>query len=121
MTRRMDRVNVVLRQEISRFLAVELSDPRLSSMATVMDVDTSSDLRHAKVYVSVLGNQNEKENTLAALRSASGYIHRNMRKNLTLKSVPYLSFYLDESIERGSEMLELIKESSSNLQSSENP
>ena len=110
MTRRMDRVNVVLRQEISKVISTELNDPRLNSMATVIDVDSSLDLRHARVYISVLGDVSEKENTLNALRSASGYIHRVIRKNLGMKNVPYLNFFIDETIQRGSEMNRIISE-----------
>ena len=110
MSRRMDRVNVLLRQEISRVLAVELRDPRLASLVSVTFVDTSTDLRHAKVFVSVLGGQSDKQDTLTALKSAAGFIHRSMRQRLTLRAVPTLDFYLDDSIERGAEMLEMIKE-----------
>ena len=110
MSRRMDRVNVLLRQEISHVLATQLKDPRLSSIVSITSVDASSDLRLAKVFVSVLGSQQEKGDTLKALKSASGFIHRNVRNQLKLKNVPSLVFRLDESIERGAELLELIKE-----------
>ena len=109
MTRRMDRVNVLLRQEISNVLATELKDPRLSEVVSVTSVDSSADLRLAKVFVSVLGSRQDKMNTLKALRSASGFIHRNMRRQLKLKNVPSLQFQLDESIERGEELMELIR------------
>ena len=109
MNRRMERVNVLLRQEISRVLAVELRDPRLSSMVSVIRVDSSPDLGRAKVFVSVLGDQAAKKTTLRGLKSAAGFIHRNLRRNLALKTVPSLGFYLDESIEQGAELLEIIK------------
>ncbi len=110
MTRRLDRINVLLRQEISRLLAGELKDPRLSSVVSITEVDTSPDLRHARVYVSVLGDEQAKRSTLQALKSASGFIHRSMRESLALKTVPALDFYLDESIERGAELLEKIRQ-----------
>ena len=110
MSRRMERVNALLRQEISRVLAAELRDPRLSSMVSITHVDTSRDLRHAKVFVSVLGKPSEKQSTLRALKSAAGFIHRSIRQNLPFKAAPSLHFYLDESIERGAEILELMKE-----------
>ena len=112
MTRRMDRINVVLRQEISRVLALELRDPRLASMVSITQVDTSADLHHAKVYVSVMGDREAKRSTLQALKSAAGFIHRELRYHLTLKAVPSLQFHLDESIERGAEILQLINDSS---------
>lgn len=110
MTRRTDRVNVLLRQELSRVVADELRDPRLASIVSVTHVETAPDLRHAKAFVSVLGGPPEKLNTLKALRSAAGFIRRNMRQNLALKEVPSFTFYLDESIERGAEVLEIINE-----------
>ena len=110
MSRRMDRVSVVLREEISRVLAREVQDPRLPSMVTVTGVSSSSDLRHAKVYVSVLGDESQKRAALKALKSAAGFVHRSVRQSLTLKTTPSLTFVLDESIERGVELLRKIEE-----------
>ena len=108
MNRRMDRVNMLVRQEISRILAVEMNDPRLSSLISITEVRTSRDLRSARVYFSVLGDEQQKQNALAALESAGGFIHRTMKRNLKLKFAPFLSFQLDESIEQGTDMLDLI-------------
>ena len=108
MNRRMDRVNMLVRQEISRILAVELNDPRLSSLISITEVQTSRDLRNAKVYFSVLGDEQTKQNALFALENAGGFIHRTMKRNLKLKFAPVLSFQLDESIEQGTDMLDLI-------------
>ena len=107
-TRRMDRVNALLRQEVSRVLAVDLKDPRLSLVVSVTQVDASRDLRHATVLVSVLGDESQKRRTLKALKSAAGFIHRTLRQKLTIKAVPSLDFHLDESIEHGTEVLKLI-------------
>ena len=108
MNRRMDRVNMLVRQEISRILALELNDPRLSSLISITEVRTSRDLRSAKVYFSVLGDEDAKQDAKTALESAGGFIHRTMKRNLNLKFVPFLSFQLDESIELGADMLDLI-------------
>ena len=108
MNRRMDRVNMLVRQDISRILAVEMNDPRLSSLISITEVRTSRDLRSAKVYFSVFGDQDAKQDAQAALESAGGYIHRTMKRNLKLKFAPFLSFQLDESIEQGADMLDLI-------------
>ena len=108
MNRRIDRINGMLRQEISRLLATELKDPRMSAIVSVTHVDATSDLRYAKVHISVLGDEDDKRSTLRALRSASGFIHWNLRKRLAFKAVPSLEFILDESIEQGAKMLELI-------------
>ncbi len=113
MARRIDRVNALLRQEISRVIATELRDPRLSSLVSVLRVQTSPDLRQAAVYISVLGGDREKKDVMRAFRSASGYIHRAIRDSLTLKMVPHLEFRLDDSIERTSELLGLIDRYSS--------
>ena len=108
MNRRMDRVNMLVRQEISRILATEMNDPRLSSLISITEVRTTRDLRSAKVYFSVLGDERQKQSALAALESAGGYIHRTMKRSLSLKFAPFLSFQLDESIEQGAGMLDLI-------------
>ena len=110
MTRRMERVNVVLRQEISRVLAAELRDPRLSSMVSVIRVEASPDLGMARVYVSVLGDRTDKNSTLKALRSASGFVRKRIRHSLSLKTVPSVEFHLDESIEQGAKILKLIND-----------
>ena len=109
-TRRMDRVNGLLRQLISDVISKELSDPRLDSVISVTRVNCWSDLRRARVYISVYGEQTKKNEALSALKSASGFIHRAIRKELSIKTVPFLEFQLDKSIEQGAEMLELIKE-----------
>ena len=108
MVRRIDRVNGLLRQEISRVLASELKDPRLPTVVSVMRVDTSRDLRTARVYVSVLGDQCDKSNALRALKSAAGFIRRKIRSSLELRNLPTVEFRLDETLERGSEVSEII-------------
>ena len=108
MNRRIDRVNMLVRQEISRILSVEMNDPRLSSLISITEVQTSRDLRNARVYFSVFGDDDTKKKALIALENAGGYIHRTMKRNLKLKFAPVLSFQLDESIEQGTDMLDLI-------------
>ena len=110
MNRRIERVNAVLRQEIGRILAEELRDPRLASMVSVTRVSTSPDLGKARVFVSVLGDEDDKINTLKAVRSASGYVRRNIRNRLSIRQVPSIEFHIDESIEQGAEMLKLFEE-----------
>ena len=119
MNRRINRINGLLREEISRILTTELRDPRMSAIVSVTHVDASSDLRYAKVYISVLGDEKEKRGTLRALRSGSGFIHWNLRKHLAFKAVPSLEFILDESIEQGAKMLELIDSLASEAESSD--
>ena len=108
MNRRLERVNGLLREEISRVLTSELKDHRLSPLVSVTRVDASPDLRQAKVYVSVLGDTAEKRSTLKALKSASGFVRRSIRPHISLRSVPVVDFIIDETIEQGAEMLKLI-------------
>lgn len=108
MSHRIERVNALLRQEIGSVVAGELKDPRISSIVSITRVETSRDLGFAKVYVSVLGSDQEKSDTLRALGSAAGFIYRSIRPNLRMRSVPHLVFYLDEAIERGAEMVAFI-------------
>ena len=110
MVRRMERVNVLLRQEISAILSNHLNDPRLTPLVTVTRVETARDLRGARVFVSVLGPADEKKEALVALKDASGFIRKRLRPGVTLRFVPTLSFHLDESIEQGAEILRLIEE-----------
>ncbi len=109
-TYRLDRINVLLRQEISQLVAHEVKDPRLSGLISITRVETTPDLSQAKVFVSVLGNADDKAKTLIALKSAAGFLQRSMRQNLTLRKVPAIEFHIDESIERAAEVLRLMKE-----------
>ena len=119
MTRRMDRVNVLLQREISRVLASELKDPRLPTIVSVTRVDTSRDLSTARVYVSVLGDQEDKSNAMRALKSAAGFIRKNMRSSLELRNLPAVEFRLDETIELGAEVSKIISQVASEQQAGE--
>lgn len=110
MPRRMDRINGLLQQEISRILKFDLRDPRVSEIISVTHVDVTADLSRAKVFISILGNEIEKRNSLLVLKSASGFIHKSMRSNLILRTVPSINFVLDESIEQSESMVQLISE-----------
>ena len=107
MSRRLERVNALLRREISRAISTELSDPRVSSLHTVTRVECSPDLSRAKVYVSVLDEEDSE--TISALRSSSGVIRRSLR-GLNLKKIPELVFQADESVRQGDEVLRLLDE-----------
>ncbi|MGB2885277.1 MAG: 30S ribosome-binding factor RbfA [Dehalococcoidia bacterium] len=113
-TRRMARVNDVIRREISELLMREIRDPRLSGLLSVTEVDISPDLRCAKVFVSVMGSEEEKKRVEQGLAAASGFLRRGLAERVTLRYIPELVFHRDESIERGSRLLELIDEVASN-------
>jgi ribosome-binding factor A len=97
---RMRRVDEAVRAVLSDAIATQLHDPRVG-FVTVTGVKTSSDLRHARVYVSVLGDEAAREATLAGLRSAHGFLQALLATELKLKHTPALSFIYDESIDRG--------------------
>jgi ribosome-binding factor A len=109
-TWRLNRVNDTIRKELSELLLREIRDPRLSGLLSVTQVDTSKDLRFAKVFVSVMGSEEDKKQVEEGLAAASGYLRRGLGERLTLRYVPALSFYRDESIERGSRLLDIINE-----------
>lgn len=106
---RMRRVNEAVREVLSEAIACGLKDPRIG-FVTVVSVETSPDLRSAKVYVSVLGDEEEQEKTLKGLAHCHGYLQSLLAGQLGMKRTPTLSFVLDESIERGMRIEKLLKE-----------
>jgi ribosome-binding factor A len=104
---RMRRVNEAIREVVSARIAEGLRDPRIG-FVTVTSVDTSPDLRQAHVYVSVLGNPEEREATMAGLGSAHGVLQQVVARELRLKNTPTLQFVFDESIERGMRISQLL-------------
>ncbi|MFQ5825891.1 MAG: 30S ribosome-binding factor RbfA [Dehalococcoidia bacterium] len=109
MSRRTQRVNDLLREEISDLLLRQAKDPRLSGFVTVMEVATSPDLRQATVFVSVMGSEEEKKSALEGLSAASRFFRRELTRRLRMRRVPELSFCFDTSIERGAHLLDLIR------------
>ena len=109
MSQRIDRVDELLRQEIGRILAKEVQDPHIG-FATVTDVETTSDLRHARVWVSVIGGARERAATLAALERAMGYVRHELGVRLRLRRIPALHVALDDSAERGTRVMRILEE-----------
>lgn len=108
MSRRTDRINGVLRQEISQLLSRQIKDPRLRGVVSITQVETASDLRSAQVYVSVMGDQETKRLALEGIQSAATFLRRELRDRLTLRYTPFLKFSLDESLERADQVLHLM-------------
>ncbi|MFC2013381.1 30S ribosome-binding factor RbfA [Chloroflexota bacterium] len=108
MPHRIGRVNNIIRQEISELLWRQVKDPRLGSFVAVTEVSTSPDLRYAKVYVSHMGNEEEKQETLRVLAAASGFFRNELARRLRMRRIPELSFEWDNSIKRGDHLLQLI-------------
>lgn len=111
MTERMRRVNEAVREVVSARIAEGLRDPRIG-FVTVTAVDTSPDLRQARVYVSVLGSPEQREETLAGLGSAHGLLQQAVAGGLRMKRTPTLEFVFDESVDRGMRITELLDEES---------
>jgi ribosome-binding factor A len=107
-TERMRRVNESVRQVLSEAVG-ELKDPRIG-FVTVTGVETSPDLRHAKVYVSVLGSERKREASLAGLSAAHGVLQTRLARELRMKRTPTLVFEYDPTVERGVRMSQLIDE-----------
>ena len=109
MSQRTDRVDELLRQEIGAILARDVQDPRIG-FATITDVETTPDLRHARVWVSVIGPEPERAETLAALQRAMGFVRHELGRRLRIKRIPDLHIRLDETAERGTRILRLLSE-----------
>jgi ribosome-binding factor A len=111
MAGRMRRVNEAVREVVSARIAEGLRDPRIG-FVTVTAVETSPDLRHARVFVSVLGSDVERADTMAGLDSAHGVLQQAVGTELRMKRTPTLQFVFDESIDRGMRITELLDEES---------
>lgn len=109
MTRRFEKVRGVIEQEISKVILYRLQDPRIN-LVTVTRVEPSPDLRMAKVYVAIQGDEPSQKKTLNALKHAKGYIQSEMASHLKLKNTPSLTFYLDEARKKSGHVLKLIEE-----------
>ena len=111
MSRRTERVNDLLREELSALIQRELKDPRLEhGLVSVTEVQVSPDLKQATVYVSHLGAPEERPAILTALEHASHFLHNELLRRLNLRAAPNLRFRFDPSIERGARLAELIEE-----------
>ena len=104
------RINGEVQRELSRIISREIKDPRIAPMTSVVDAVVTSDLNQCKDYISVLGVQKAKEDTLNGLRSAVGYIRRELAHSINLRNTPEITFILDDSIEYGVEMSKKIDE-----------
>ena len=110
---RLRRVDEAMREVLSEAVTKEIKDPRVG-FVTVTAVDTASDLRHAKVYISVLGDDGVRQRSLDGLRSAHGFLQRRVADVLRIKHTPTLEFLYDDSLDRGLRIEAL-------LQQEENP
>ena len=109
MSRRTHRVGDLVRSALSEILLREVSDPRVR-LVSITEVDVSPDLRHARVWTSVLGSDEEREAAMEALQRASGFIRRQLGKKLTTRATPELVFELDTGAEHSQRISELLEE-----------
>jgi len=114
MTRRIERLNSIIQQEISQLLREQVNDPRLNSLISITRVITSTDLRHTKIFISSFGDNVNKKEILEGFNAASGFLRSQLAARLQLKYMPELSFQFDDSIERAAKVLRLIDEVASN-------
>ena len=109
------RVNGEVQRELSRIISREIKDPRIAPMTSVVAVEVAPDLKSCKAYISVLGDEQAQQDTLAGLKSAVGYIRRELARTINLRNTPEIRFVLDQSIEYGVNMSKLIDDVTSSL------
>lgn len=107
-SRRLDRINSLLREVIYEVIQSEVKNPHVNLFVSVTKVDTSADLHHAKVYVSLIGAPGEKEKVLQALESAAGFIAVHASKKVTLRHFPNLTFRIDTSADEHMKIEEIL-------------
>ena len=108
--KRANRIAEEIRKIVSELLINGLKDPRIKAMTSINNVEVTRDLSYAKIYVSVLGNEEEKKDTIDGLESAKGFIRKSIGSSLDIRYIPEPIFILDESIEEGIRIAKLIKE-----------
>lgn len=104
------RINGEVQRELSQLINREMKDPRINPMTSIVAVEVAPDLKHAKVYVSVLGDEESRKATYEGLRSAAPFMRSQLAKNINLRNTPELTFIMDQSIEYGVNMSKLIDE-----------
>ena len=112
MTRRTQRLGEEIREEVAQLIVGELKDPRIG-FVTVTRVDVTADLRTARIYVGVLGTEKQRQNSLAGLRQAAGFLRRALGQSLRLRYTPELVFIYDEGLEASDRVAQLLAEISS--------
>ena len=104
------RINSEVQKELSNIIRGEIKDPRINPMTSVVTCEVAPDLKSCKAYISVLGDEQSQQDTLKGLKSAEGYIRRQLARTVNLRNTPEIKFILDQSIEYGVNMSKLIDE-----------
>ena len=113
------RVNDEVMRELSNIIRGEVKDPRINPFTSVVAVEVAPDLKTAKAYISVLGDEKSQADTIAGLKSAEGYIRSRLAKSINLRNTPEIKFILDQSIEYGINMSHKIDEAMKNISKEE--
>lgn len=113
------RINGEVQKELGNIIRGEIKDPRISPLTSVVAVEVAPDLKHCKVYISVLGDEEAQKDTVKGLKSAEGFIRTKLAKAINLRNTPELTFVLDQSIEYGVNMSRLIDEVNRDIQREE--
>ena len=110
MSRRTERVNELIREELSDLLLREVRDPRLDALISITRVEVTPDLFNARVFVSVMAAPAEQTAALRALNAAASFFHRELKSRLQMRRIPFLVFRLDTSIEEAAQVLALMED-----------
>lgn len=113
------RINMEVQRELSEIIRNEIKDPRIHPMTSVVSVEVTPDLKFCKAYISVLGNEEAGKATIEGLRSAEGFVRRELARRVNLRNTPQIRFILDQSIEYGVNMSRLIDEVTKDLRADE--
>ena len=113
------RINAEVLRELSEIIRNGIKDPRIPPMTSVVSVEVTPDLKYCKAYISVLGNEDAAKATIEGLKSAEGYVRRELARRINLRNTPELKFILDQSIEYGVNMSKLIDEVTKDLHQGE--
>ncbi len=105
---RMIRINDEIKREVSEIIRSELKDPRIGLITSILKVETTNDLKYCKIYVSILGDDEKKEETIDGLKNASGFIRKQIAARVNLRNTPELKFILDNSLEYGFKISKII-------------
>ena len=109
-TQRLNRISEQMKKEISTIIMNDIKDPRVNEICSVVYVKVTPDLKYAKVYVSIFGNDKEKEDSIEGLKSASGFIRKKLGEHMKLRSLPEIHFEIDESIEQGAKINRILNQ-----------
>lgn len=113
------RINSEVQRELSEIISREIKDPRIHPMTTVVAVEVTPDLKYCKAYISVLGSEEDGKETIKGLKSAEGFVRRQLASRINLRNTPEITFVLDQSIEYGVNMTHLINEVTKDLDTDE--